>query len=556
MAQKRFGIYSNTDLSIKMGKLITCGLIAILLLFLIPLLHTGIFLSHDGITQIVRIASYSSSILNGVFPVRWAPELNYGYGTPLLIFIYPLPYYLGVFVHVLGFNFQNTYKILLASSFLLSFHFFYLWISQNYSKKVAVVSAFIYVLMPHHFLDLYVRGALGDVIGFALIPLCFYSIEKIFKKSQLFILIGGIAYGLLILSHNGLSLIFTPIFLAYIFLRAWDKRIILYKSLLIFPVGLLISLFFWAPALLENSYMSNIPLFEYMYKNNFSSIIALFYSPWGFGVDVSQSGGLSPQIGIINLLLLLFSVLIFKKLKNVERKMVFLWSLVFFVSIFLSISQSTFFYENIGLLRKFQFPWRFLILAGFACASVSPVIVSKLKIKQLIILLIVLLIYSTQFVSVKGYINYPDSYYSSFNSLGFDHGEGITKWTSADISTPSKSRFELIGGKAVISDETKNPLEQKLKIDAKSQIQLLDNTIYFPGWRVMIDDKKTLIEFQDMNHRGLITFYAPQGVHNVSVSFKESPVRLIADWVSLFFSISIFIILIYYLIIKLVRQNK
>ena len=539
-----------------MGKFISSGLIVILLFFLTPLFHSGIFSSHDGITQIIRIASYYSSISSGIFPVRWAPELNYGFGTPLFIFIYPLPYYLGTFIHILGFSFQNTYKILLASSFLLSFYFFYLWTTQNYSKSVSVVSAFIYVLMPHHFLDLYVRGALGDVIGFALVPLCLYSIEKIFKNSQIFILIGGIAYGLLILSHNGLSLVFTPVFLVYILLRAWDKKIVLLKSLFVFPIGLLISLFFWAPAILESSYMANIPLFEYMYKHNFSSLFSLFYSPWGFGVDINQNGGLSPQIGVINLLLLLFSIFIFKKLKNTERKMVVLWLAVFFISVFLSVSNSGFLYEHLGVLRKFQFPWRFLILAGFACASVSPIVLSKLKTKQLIILLAVVLLYSVQFISVKGYVNHPDFYYSSFNGLGFDHGEGITRWTSADISVPAKSRFELIGGEATISEVAKKPLEQKLKVDAKSQIQLLDNTIYFPGWKVTIDGRKVPIEFQDMNHRGLITFYAPKGARNIIVSFRESPVRLITDWISLFFSTSIFIILIYYFIIKHIKRSK
>lgn len=541
-----------------MRKLLNWKLFFLLILipFLFPLFHHGIFISHDGQTQIIRIASYFSAVSSGIFPVRWASELNYGYGNPLFIFIYPLPYYLGIIIHALGINFQDTYKILLASSFLLSFYFFYLWISENYSKKVAVAAAFIYVLMPHHFLDFYVRGALGDMIGFALIPLCFYSVEKIIKKSQIFIIIGGISYGLLILSHNGLSLMFTPVLLAYVFLRLWDKKTILFKSLLIFLIGLIISCFFWLPAMFESIYMAKIPLFEYMYKHNFSSLSSIFYSPWGFGVDINKSGGLSPQIGIINLLLLLFSVFIFKKLKNIDKKIVILWFLVFFVSVFLSISQSTFLYEHLGFLRKFQFPWRFLILAGFACASISPIVLSKLKTKQLTILLIVLLLYSVQFITVKGYINHPDSYYSSFNGLGFDHGEGVTRWTSADISTPAKSKFELIGGKAEITDISIKPLEHKFKVDAKSRIQVLDNTIYFPGWRVTIDGKKTPIEFQDMNHRGLITFYAPEGKHNILVSFQESRIRLLSDLISLFFSISILIIMIYNLIVKRVKTNE
>jgi hypothetical protein len=36
-----------------------------------------------------------------------------------------------------------------------------------------------------------------------------------------------------------------------------------------------------------------------------------------------------------------------------------------------------------------------------------------------------------------------------------------------------------------------------------------------------------------MNNRGLITFYVPQGQHNISVIFTEDTVRLISDIISL-----------------------
>jgi hypothetical protein len=61
---------------------------------------------------------------------------------------------------------------------------------------------------------------------------------------------------------------------------------------------------------------------------------------------------------------------------------------------------------------------------------------------------------------------------------------------------------------------------------------ILDNTAYFPGWEVTVDGIKAPIQFQDMNHRGLITFNVPNGEHSVKVVFKETPIRLLSDIVS------------------------
>jgi uncharacterized membrane protein YfhO len=61
---------------------------------------------------------------------------------------------------------------------------------------------------------------------------------------------------------------------------------------------------------------------------------------------------------------------------------------------------------------------------------------------------------------------------------------------------------------------------------------ILDNTAYFPGWKVTIDGEKTSIQFQDMDHRGLMEFNVPSGKHNVRVEFKETLIRLLSDIVS------------------------
>src|SRR5258708_6059592 len=95
-----------------------------LILFLIPgiwgLFHFGFPATDDGGWMIIRFSAFYQALRLGQIPVRFLISLNHGYGYPVADFLYPLFMYLGVPIHILGFGFINTIKIILAGSFLLS----------------------------------------------------------------------------------------------------------------------------------------------------------------------------------------------------------------------------------------------------------------------------------------------------------------------------------------------------------------------------------------------------------------------------------------------------
>src|SRR5581483_3406102 len=57
------------------------------------------------------------------------------------------------------------------------------------------------------------------------------------------------------------------------------------------------------------------------------------------------------------------------------------------------------------------------------------------------------------------------------------------------------------------------------------------NTIYYPGWSVMIDGKIQNITYNNL--QGVMDVKVPQGSHTLNASFSDNTgVRLIADYVS------------------------
>jgi len=86
-------------------------------------------------------------------------------------------------------------------------------------------------------------------------------------------------------------------------------------------------------------------------------------------------------------------------------------------------------------------------------------------------------------------------------------------------------------------------------------IRIRENTLYFPGWVVLVDGVETEIEFQDPSNRGLITFYVNKGNHIVNVLYKETKIRLFSNAIS-FISLIISIVLIMFQLTKRRMYNK
>ncbi len=510
-------------------------LIGIHLIFLFPLLKSGFYQSHDGEVQVARFAAYYKAFSDNHIPPRWAGDLNYTYGSPVLNFYYPLPGYLASLLHVFSITFQDTFKILMAISFIAAPIGFYIWMRTHVPEKSALIGAILYGLLPYHFLNLYVRGDIAEMVALVFVPFIFWAIEK--NK----ILIGGLSYALLILSHNGISLMFTPILLAYalIFTPKHAMKLLRFN---IFVLGLGIAAFFWLPALFEMRYtLGNIFIGD-MFRHNFPTLTQLIYSPWGFGSEVVKSGGLSPQIGPLIFFLVTLSIFIVKTNKN--KSHILFWQAACLLGIFLSLSISTPLWVHLPLLSKFQFPWRFSALTSFAAAILVTYTLSRIHNAIFVTVIIICSIFlAYPMTKIDKYINYPDSHYLSFPGTTYFHGETIIKWSAGDASAYPKDKIEIISGEAKISNHKRNTIMQEFTIDTPTDTKILVNTFYYPGWRVHIDNQNTPIEFQDPNHRGLITFNVPPGTHTILLKFGETILRIVANTISIITILGIMILL-------------
>src|SRR3989344_5162280 len=174
-------------------------LILLSIIALWPFFRRGYFESHDGEWMVIRFSAFHQTLSSGQFPVRFVDRLNNNYGYPVLNFLYPLPFYFAEIPKVLGFGFVNSIKIIFVVSTVASVVIMFWALTQVFSKEAGFAGAALYLFAPYRFVDLYVRGSIGENLAFAIIPLILGVLFKIAKGSKIFLPILSISVALLIL---------------------------------------------------------------------------------------------------------------------------------------------------------------------------------------------------------------------------------------------------------------------------------------------------------------------------------------------------------------------
>lgn len=539
--------------------------VLVLIISLLP--FVSIFLTNqlphtsDGGVQIPRMGAFYKAILDGHIPVRWAGDLNYGYGLPLFNFIYHTPFYVSTLFISLGFSLIETFKIVLALSFILSGIFMYGFTSLFFQdKKTSFFVTILYQFAPYRLVEILTRGSVGGIYAYTFLPLVLWFIVRTWKKPTAFNIVGiALSGGFMILSHNALALLFFAcIFLFMLLFTPHKHGFFLALVGLIGSIG--VSAYYWMPALLEHKYTYGDLLMKDLYRTHFPQF-QNFFIPNIFNIESLRVAEINTHVGIIHTLgigvsfYILFHII--KKILKNKTKFVFDFQFRLILYCFTLLSVSFFFmnsislslWERISLLRQFQFPWRFLAVIVLASSLLGSRLmnINFFRKTSTYVLLIVLIIIPTAYYwrSTLGFT------YGATNQQFWDYPLNTTYFGETDIiwgSGPAKqfptSRIEIIEGNAVIHEFNKITHKQTFTVDALSDTRLVSHTQFFPGWRVYVDEIQVPIEFQDQLWRGLITFRVPRGFHNIRIEFESSKIQFIGNNISMLS----FIIVVFFIV--------
>ncbi len=521
------------------------------MLALWPFFKKGYFTSHDGEWMVIRFTAFHQTLKAGNFPVRFTDRLNGNYGYPVLNFLYPLPFYLSEIPKLFGLNFVDSIKIIFTTSAIFSTLAMFWALSRKFSIEASLTGGILYLFIPYRFVDLYVRGSIGENLAFAIIPLILGSIFKIANNKKIYFPLLSFFTALLILSHNVIAAIFLPIlFVLSYFINRNDFRYVSISFLL----GILSSAFFWLPAIYDLQYVRLSQISVSNISDHLVPLSRLFIPSWGYGPTPFGQGAFSPQVGIVAMAVILATLFLrFRsKDKNIIKDTLILIS---FISIFLMSRLSSSFWSAVPFVSVIQFPWRLLSVIVFTASYLVAFVIDENKYKykwRLASIIILASIISTiLYTKPASFVDRPDSFYSTNEDSTTVKDEYLPLWVKEKPVIRADQKIIINSNNATINNINIKPNNYKSTINSFEDIDIFVNTIYFPGWQVKVNGHKTNIDYQ--NPFGLITFKLPKGNNEVIIQYTRTPVHLLSEVIS---TLALFLTLACYIKLKWKKQNS
>ncbi|OQY29884.1 MAG: hypothetical protein B6243_10860, partial [Anaerolineaceae bacterium 4572_5.2] len=393
-----------------------------------PLLQPGyMWGAHDARSAVYFLFQFDKGIRDGIWYPRWAPDFAFGYGYPMFNIYPPLSSYAGEVFLWLGFGYVDAVKIVFGLSAILSGLTMYFFARQLLGEAGGMIAALLYVYLPYHLFDLYVRAALAESVAFVFAPLVMWAFyAAVTRPSLKGVLWGAIACAALIFTHSALGILFTLVMgayviyhLSFIIYHSWfgNRRsafssqrsavsdqpsavsrqrsaphyslFTIHYSLFAAPaavlgLGLGLSAVFLLPALTEQRFvrLDQWQGGRYAFGKDFVEFFQLFSPHWGFGPSiVGPNDDAGFQVGLLALSLFLISFLIAPRLQNKQLRLTLrFYQFLTPVILFMTLPLSSIIWEKLAFLQAIQFPWRLMFLAAPGLALVAAsVAVSEQK---------------------------------------------------------------------------------------------------------------------------------------------------------------------------------
>ncbi len=194
--------------------LVLIGVLVILLL-----VTPGLPVTVGTQQQLVRAVEMSHALQAGILYPRWAPDFNYGYGSPLWNYLAPLPHWLTGAHHVLlQTSPQTSLKTVMGLTLVLGSLGIFSFARRRWGTLAGVLAALGFLLNPQMIWDLpLVEGNLGVMIAVSAFAGALWGFERVLISGRARdVGRAAVLAALIWLAHTPLNIILTALLLGWI----------------------------------------------------------------------------------------------------------------------------------------------------------------------------------------------------------------------------------------------------------------------------------------------------------------------------------------------------
>ena len=558
--------------------LVPVTILALSLVALQAILRPSLPCSDDAAFHLLRLTQLDHLLRQGVLYSRWAPDMAQGYGFPFFNFYAPLSYYLAEGVSLLVGNLNLGMRLTFVLGVYLAGLTAYRLSRDHFSQPAAIVTAVAYMFAPYFAYDILFRGNLAESVAWLFLPLSLWTMGRLARTGRKrWLVAAALSYAAVLLTHNVFALIFSPLLGLYGLVELKDKRLkikedrsdsnpsagsgqVLQSLILnLFPIilalllGLGLTAFFWLPAMVERSLVHSdrlliAPIF--VYWGNFVTLAEIFSPPQTVYTNLINPSP-ARALGLVLLLLALPALVAGwwrhkngrGRFKDSRRRQVIFFGLATAVYIFLMTAVSEPIWANLPLIEYVQFPWRLMGPAALCLAILVGASVDVLTYHASRITIAIASIYCIALI--LGNLYWLDARYCPGLEDPTIADMQAFERASKTIGTTAKGEYlpltveympedpavEPFAPLPELVEVTRRPKQFTAVLSASVPFTLTANTFYYPGWQAEIDGKK--IDIMPSEGTGLITVPIPAGDHDITITFRETPLRLAANLLSL-----------------------
>ncbi len=524
---------------------------------------------------------------DAALPARWMPDGAYGLGYPAFNFYAALPFYLAALLTRAGFGILWGIKLTQLLGFLLAGWATYrLARAWGAPQAGALLASATYTFAPFHLVNVYVRGdALSEFWAMGLYPLLLWLATRLCATTDAKrgkdgaperaltptraparhvytpMVALALAYAALILCHNISAMLFSPVLAAVLLVealrrRGTSRRRALLSSAAALSLGLLLSAWFWLPALRESSLVQlqeqTTGYFHYAGHWRDTDLVQLrLLHDYRIeaGVDPFRMGAVQAFLALAGLAC---AVVRASKVRRLGLHAGMSIALLI-ASTWLMTSASRLVWDHMPLLAMAQFPWRLLAIQALAVALLAAEIPrliggraaawsalaltlvvgiagmsglrpDRLPLREGDITIERLMFYETYSGNIGTTIRHE---YLPREMVPRPYTSAV-QWNEGEKPPP----LVLAGSMERATLLRRMPEREVWEIAVDEDALLAFHTTFFPGWRAEVEDAPDA-DVVPLDGLGLVGLRLGSGVHRVNLFFGSTRTRLFAQGLSI-----------------------
>ncbi|MDX2034804.1 MAG: 6-pyruvoyl-tetrahydropterin synthase-related protein [Blastocatellia bacterium] len=481
--------------------------------------------THDSWMHFNQMRAFARGLAAGRIYPRWDEE-THGFGAPTASFYPPATYYLtSAFYFLTGKNWLGAwigFYWLAAAGAACAM---YAYAARRMSRGAALLAAAVYVFGPYRLINQYQRGAMAELLAFALLPPALLFAERLIEgdagRRRHFLGLAA-AYGAFLWAHPPTAYQFTLVFGVCLSIRGLALRegrgIALALGAMGF--GAMLAAAYFLPAIAEQ-HLVHYDDVERTWPYHASYV-------YDFAQKVYDHAG-NPffvrldRIWAFNLGALLLGAAILatgRPAKPRDRRDWWCWMAAGLLAAFLMTPWSAPVGRWIPKIEIGVFSWRMLALIGFAMALLAGACIERAPRPWLGGLAGGLLLIAT--LAMSGwYVVWPMWRGQAF-APNPEHYNFATLPRGAPRDVPNMAPVQTASGNGRITVERWAPEWRELRVELDRDDRLEFRTFHFPGWTALVDGRPAEIHVGPVRN---IVLDLPAGTHRVTLDFRATPIR-------------------------------